>query len=198
MDCPACGVANSPETSKCGCGYEVVESESGERPWPPINLAWRQKLAAYWSISWPALIVSLWIGGWYVNNLADSTGSGEIAGHKLIIFCFLNVPFFVVQAFLTGRLVRKEYRTFRVVVLRYDDDQSRRLSIREATMVWLWVFAAQFVFSAICAFLRRPVMQIGSLSILIQFLVVGPNAVSFALRRRYPKFQLQAQGLRYV
>src|SRR5713226_549454 len=58
MDCPTCGLTNPPEAVRCDCGYDFKAMEPFDTPGWQINLAWRQKVAAYWSISWPAWAVS--------------------------------------------------------------------------------------------------------------------------------------------
>ncbi|MEO7144211.1 MAG: hypothetical protein ABI165_12010, partial [Bryobacteraceae bacterium] len=59
MDCPTCGLTNPPETIRCDCGYDFGASKPPDVPGWQINLAWRQKVAAFWSITWPAWAGSL-------------------------------------------------------------------------------------------------------------------------------------------
>jgi len=118
-----------------------------------------------------------------------------------------NLAFFAIQALLTGRLVRKNYRSFRLYVVRCDGSKSRKLSIREAVSVWLWILGPQLavllIVSSIVWFwgTKLPsdaVRPSSSLSIWFRFLVVGPYAVGLALRQKYPAFRLEAHGFRYI
>lgn len=118
-----------------------------------------------------------------------------------------NLLFFVTQALLTGRLVRKNYRSFRVYVVRHDGEKSRTLSMREIVSVWLWIFWPQCAFVLITSVIilfwdeslaADTVRGLSSWSLLIRHLVVGPYAVGFALRAQYKAFRLEAHGFRYV
>jgi hypothetical protein len=139
VECPTCGITNPPDALTCDCGYDFVARQPSEVPGWEIRLAWRQKLAAFWSISWPAVAVSF-----VLSLLLLSHDSVDVArAHLTWIALAGNVSFFLVQAALTNRIVRKNYRSFRVVVLRNDGQQSRSLSARESMSVWLWVMGPQ-------------------------------------------------------
>lgn len=162
-----------------------------ETPGWHIKLTWGQKVAAYWSISWPAWVASFIL----VDLFRDS----------VFVIPLKNLAFFGVQAVLTHRLVRKNYRSFRVDVVRDDGQRSRRLSMREATMVWLWILAPQLAFILILSVVfwgyraKLPpeiVRGIPSWSVLLEFLVVGPYAVDLALRAKYAGFRLEPYGWR--
>src|SRR5438874_6781717 len=95
-----------------------------------INLTWGQKVAAYWSISWPALI-----GSFALVSLTRRI--------PLLYPLIGNPAFFGFQAILIHRLVRKNYRTFSVGVLHDDGQQNRKLSLPEGGLVWLWLLGPQ-------------------------------------------------------
>jgi len=173
-----------------------------EAPGWHISLAWRQKLAAYWSISWPALIASYSL----VILLTSLYSVGQLAGHFFAIGVVGNAAFFAAQAISTQRLVRKNYRSFRVEVRREDGQRVRRLSIREAGLVWLWILGPQLALLLITSIIvwwydtlpAQTVQSISSLSLWLRFLLVGPYAVDLAVRAKYPGFQLEAYGYRYI
>lgn len=202
MDCPGCGLANPPESLKCDCGYDFSAGKAADSPGWQISLAWSQKVAAFWSISWPAWIgsmglIALLTSGYSVELLRDNFSLIALGG---------NLTFFVIQAFLTRRLVRKNYRSFRVYVVRGDGSRSRNLSMREAISVWLWVLGPQLALlllvSVVLGFwgAKLPpdtVRAFSSLSLWLRILVIGPYAVGLALRAKYPAFRLEAHGFRY-
>ena len=77
MDCPSCGLANPPEALKCDCGYDFSAGKAAAFPGWEISIAWRQKVAAFWSISWPAWIGSMGLvigltSGYSVDLLQDN------------------------------------------------------------------------------------------------------------------------------
>jgi hypothetical protein len=203
MDCPTCGLANPPEALTCDCGYDFSASKPPDFPGWQISLAWRQEVAAFWSISWPAWIgsvalVILFTSGYSVDVLQDNFSIVALGG---------NLAFFGIQAVLTRRLVRKNYRSFRVYVVREGGAQSRDLSLREAASVWLRIFGPQLAFllftSLVVGFWRTKlptdtVRGLSSMSLWLRFLVIGPYAVNLALRVKYPTFLLQAYGFRYI
>lgn len=135
MDCPACGLANTSEASTSVCGHQFEAEKFPEEPDWHINLAWRQKVAAYWSISWPAL------AGWLalISFLTDRNSVGTVVNHVAEIALAGNLAFLAIQALLTRRIVGKNYRSIRVYVIRQDGQRSRSLSFSEATRVWLWI-----------------------------------------------------------
>jgi hypothetical protein len=203
MDCPSCGLTNPPESLKCDCRYDFSARKVADFPGWEISLAWRQKVAAFWSISWPAWIGSMGLvilltSGYSVDLLQDNFSVIALGG---------NLAFFAIQAFLTRRLVRKNYRSFRVYVVRDDGSKSRNLSVREAVSVWLWILGPQFALlllvSVVVGFwgAKLPsdtVRGFSSMSLWLRFLVIGPYAVGLALRPKYPMFRLEAHGFRYV
>lgn len=201
MNCPNCGLVNPSEASRCDCGYDFSAGKLTSFPGWEISLGWQQKVAAFWSISWPA-----WIGSmglvllstlWFPVNFRQGTSPVfAISG---------NVAFFVIQAFLTRRLIRKNYRSFRVQVVRGDGSRSRDLSVQEGVSVWLWIVRPQLalllVVSVVTWFwgpMLPPATTRGfsSMSLWLRFLVVGPYAMNLALRQNYQEFRLVTHGVR--
>jgi hypothetical protein len=203
MDCPTCGLANPSEALRCDCGYDFKVKEPSETPGWRIDLAWRQKVAAFWSISWPA-----WVASFTLALLVTSLYPvSDLAQHLPAISLGGNLLFFGIQAVLTRRLVRKNYRSFRVEILRDDGRPSRMLSVRQAIHVWLWILAPQLALLLSSSLIvwwygakipPETVRSISSLTLWLRFLVVGPYAVDLALRAKYAGFRLQAYGFRYI
>ena len=118
-----------------------------------------------------------------------------------------NLSFSAIQALLARRLVRKNYRSFCLYVVRDDGSKSRDLSMREAVSVWLWILWPQFAFLLLVSVVvwfwgaQLPLETVRgflSMSLRIRFLVVGPYAVGLALRPQYAAFRLEAHGVRYA
>ena len=59
MDCPTCGFANPSEAPQCDCGYDLSAGEPADFPGWEIGIVCLQKVAAFWSLSWPAWIESI-------------------------------------------------------------------------------------------------------------------------------------------
>jgi hypothetical protein len=100
-------------------------------PWPPVYLAWRQKLAAYWSIAWLSGVVVFALMFLVTANWpADTPG---------VLFQFAGwaayFAYLICQAFFVRRLVRKRYRSFRVDVVRDDVTSEPRLSMPETVQL---------------------------------------------------------------
>jgi hypothetical protein len=200
MDCPTCGLANPPGALLCDCGYDFKSMQPSETPGWEIHLAWRQKVAAFWSISWPAFVVSLIA----IRALISRYEVSDFA-HRAAISIGGRLVFFGVQALLTRRLVRKNYRTFRVGTVREGGERSRKLSMREAGLVWLWILGPQLALILTTSIITWSYVlppetgrAISGLSLWINFLVVGPYAIALALRVKYPGFRLQSYGFRYI
>lgn len=174
-----------------------------ETPGWRATLAWRQQLAAYWSISWPAQLASFALA----TLLSIPLSLTEMQEHFTLIAAVESLSFFCVQALLTNRLVRKKYKTFRIEVLRDDPTQTAKLSLSESGRVWLWIFGPQLalvlassliVWWYSAALPPETVRSISSLSLWLRFLAVGPYAIGLALRAHYPGFRLQSYGMRYI
>jgi hypothetical protein len=200
MDCPSCGLANPPEAPKCDCGYDFRAGKAADFPGWEITLAWRQKVAAFWSISWPAWIGSIGLVIWLLGEdwIDDDNFSVIAIGGNLV--------FFAIQALLTRRLVRKNYRTFRLYVVR-DGSKSRNLSRGEAFSIWLWILGPQIALLLLVSVAvsvwggklsQETIGALSSMSQWLRLLVIGPYAVDFALRRKYSNFRLAAHGFRYI
>src|SRR5882762_2356470 len=86
--------------------------------WPPIDLAWRQTLAAFWSITWPSGLAMFILLLALLSALPSDSSVDDLAQYGLAINLAINLMFFLCQAVLIPRLVRKRYRSFRVDVLR--------------------------------------------------------------------------------
>ena len=174
--------------------------------WEAIDLAWRQKLAAFWSITWPSLLAVLFVG----TYLPPSWTIEDLLEHGAILSLGLNGVGFLCQALLVPRLVRKRYKSFRIDVIRTEGASERRLDAREAARVAWQVFWPQAAFYLIASLAIEFVLEgfevgsyeemrrIGPLSGWVRFLIVGPFAIRTALRTQYPGFRLQAFGWRYI
>jgi len=135
-------------------------------------------VAAFWSISWPA-----WIGSFVLVILFTSGYSVELLQDKFSVIALGgNLAFFAIQLLLTRRLVRKNYRSFRVCVMRKDGSRSRNLSMRETASLWLWIFLPQLALLVLASLVvgvwgtkLEPEASRGlsSLSLWLRFLGVG-------------------------
>ena len=113
-----------------------------------------------------------------------------------------QLSFFSIQAVLTRRLVRKNYRSFCVYAVRGDGDRNRSLSMSEAVRIWFWLLSpqlalvlVQLIFWRYSAKLPDEALRlISSLALWLRFLCVGPYGVHLALKATYPGFRLQAYG----
>ena len=168
----------------------------GESIW-----AWRQKVAAYWSITWPA-----WIGA-AVLAFFITAFSRNLRSSIVVMSVVENVFFFSIQAILTGRLVRKTYQSFRIYVVREDGNREQRFSASEAISVWLWIFWPQLAFYLLMSTVgwlmghsltADPLRRISTVALWGRFLVVGPYALDLALRVKHAGFRLETCGFRYV
>jgi hypothetical protein len=182
----------------------------GDQEWPPIQLAWRQKLAAFWSIAWLSLLASLFllfaVSGVLTSDKIETPESLGALG--LIAALVSNLAFLVVQMVLVPRLWHKRYRSFRVRILREDATSNTTLSVSEVIRVGLrlvWPQAAFMVITAIAVMWAETAMDdamaaraVSSLFVWLRFLLVGPYALHFAVPRSYPGFRLQTYGQRFV
>jgi hypothetical protein len=199
MECPSCGLTNPPDAAICDCGYDFHEKVvSGTGVWK-ANLAWSQELAAYWSISWPALIGSFGAVIWFTRDWSWH----DLPGHSLMVWVAGTLGFYLIQAVLAQRLVRKNYRSFSLDVVREHGGRSRGLTVPEVWRLWLWIFWPQIallVVSNVAALYfagnADAIHGLSTVTRWIQFLVVGPKAVGFALHARYPGFSLEVRPCR--
>jgi hypothetical protein len=196
MDCSACGLANPPEAFVCRCGQDLAAHQPIEKPSEEINLAWRQMLAAYWSISWPSMIALPVILDLLQIPQGDVVGSVP----NLRIFLLWQLVFFGGQAILIPRLVRKNHSSWNLRVVRENNRHSRRLSFPEASRIAAWIVIPQLLFLLFWTFMFRQLldtaMRVSTLLDLLVFLVVGPFSVGIALRVKHRGFRLQAHGYR--
>ncbi len=56
-----------------------------------------------------------------------------------------SAVYFAIQAVFSRRLVTKNYRSFRLYMIRDHEYPSRNLSMREALHIWFWIFTPQFL-----------------------------------------------------
>jgi hypothetical protein len=163
----------------------------------PINLRWSQQLAASWSITWPC-----WFGSVISMSVATSPYSVDTLESNLLgVAAVAYLFFFLCQWALIFRLVRKNYRSFWVGVLREDERPMRKLTASEATRVWFQLTWPQLVFLA-AAYLAFSLIgqnleserarSLNSLGQLVRVLIVGPIAIRCAMYAKYPGFRLQA------
>lgn len=143
-------------------------------------------------------VVALTTSGYPIDFLQENSFVLALGAH---------LAFFAIQALLTPRLVRKNFRSFHLYVLREDGSKGRKLSIRDALSVWQWIFVPQLAFfvlaSLAVSFLETRVAPdavrgFSSLALWLRVLLIGPYAIGLALRRKYPSFRLQANGFRHA
>jgi hypothetical protein len=165
------------------------------------SLTWTQQLAALWSISWPAWVASLLL----VAVFASGSGSGSIS-HANWVSLGGNAVYFGIQLILIRRLVRKNYRSFRIEVVREDGVRTRSLTLHEASRVWLWLLGPQlalFLAASLLAILfaskelPEALRGVSALALWLRILLAGPYGIHLAMNARYPGFRLQAYGYRY-
>jgi hypothetical protein len=161
-----------------------------------IFLDWNQRVAAFWSVAWPG-----WLAG---ALLAFALTSGltprDLPRRMFTLSVISNVVILLVQVPMIYRLVHKQYRSFRVQVLRPDQGADQELSFREALGIWVQIIWPQLLFVVgvgVLLFITPQVINpIQSLLQLTRFLLVGPAAIQFALNANYSGFRLQAYGQR--
>ena len=166
----------------------------------PIELSWGQKLAAFWTIAWPAQL-----GGFLFTMTATVVWTAVAARTDLM---WLGVA--TVLVYLAGlgvfvrRLVRKRYRTFRIVVERPDGTTDLDLSMREALEVALPIIALQAIFTIgvwVVSYLlghsmdARTLQSTQWLAVWARILIVGPYSVRLAIAFRYQGFRLKAYAV---
>jgi hypothetical protein len=79
--------------------------------WPLISLAWRQKLAAFWSIAWPGALASFVLVSFLGSLLSRAGLPGEAGRPSLLLAIAGNLLFLLLQGILVPRLIRKRYRS---------------------------------------------------------------------------------------
>ena len=205
MDCPTCGLANPTETLKCDCGHDFISNTPTEVPGWAIELAWRQKVAAYWSIYWPAMLVTFFVVIFTTldYNLKDLNRLGV----RLQIMGTTAITFYGLQALLVHRLVRKTYRSFRIAVIRDGQEPARKFTAPEGGSVYLRLLGVQIGYYLAYVLLFQLLGLVVSAEVLQPFLsklvwlmplAFGPSAVNYAVHAEYVGFRLQAYGYRYM
>lgn len=167
--------------------------------YPPIQLAWRQKVAAYWSIFWGPAIASFF--------LAIVLPFNSIEDHATVISWVAQLIFFLVQGMIVRRLITKKYSTFRIGLLREGKLVDPTLSAREAVQLAMRVALPQILFLllifAAASLLGKSADQsiskiLPTISLWGRILAVGPYAVQHGINVKYRTFRLQAFGQRYI
>ena len=102
--------------------------------------------------------------------------------------------------------MRKNYRTFRIEVLRHDGVRNRALSLREGSLVWLWILGPQlalFLAASLIAMFyaakvpRETMRSISAVVLWLRILLAGPYGIRLAMDAGYPGFRLQGYGKKY-
>jgi hypothetical protein len=156
-----------------------------------IRLRWAQKVAASWSIFWPSWIVSLAVAAFL---LPADPGDQDL----MRSFAVGTVLRMIIQGLLCRRLVRKNYQSFYVSLLREGDEEpSRRMLPEEQGRIGLQFLLPQLVLTFLLGwfYLTVPAEIASSLNSLANFVVIfviNPAALSWAMGRNYPGFRLQA------
>src|SRR5438128_10699409 len=89
----------------------------------PINLTWRQELAAWWSIFWPCWILSILPAAIFFRVTGRSMPSVLLSTTKIL--------FYVGQPILLLRLVRQNYLSLCIGSLREEYTATQRLPLVE-------------------------------------------------------------------
>ena len=176
-----------------------------DHDWPPISLAWRQKLAAYWSIAWPSGAVA-----YAVAIILISALSPEAVALVPIAGLISTGAFFISQMLFVRRLTRKRYRSFRVEVEADGQSGQMPLTMPASMRVWFQIFWPQAAFYLLMLLVGTGIALMSTneratrfangtpgLAILLDLIVVGPYAVGFAVGD-YGQFRLIAYGQRFV
>lgn len=162
----------------------------------PIKLTWGQQLAASWAITWPALLMP-----WVLVLVIAVVGYDPNWVHPTLAAVLSALSFLFCQGVLIFRLVRKNYRSFWVGIVRDGASPTRKLSIGNAFSVWfqfIWPQAAFLAAVYIFIFWMGPdpdassVRSLNSASLLARILLVGPIAIRCVMYAKYPDFRLQA------
>jgi hypothetical protein len=155
----------------------------------PINLTWSQELAASWSIFWPSWIASYVLPGLIREILVQISFSGYL----VIWLAGLSV--------MSSRLVRKNYRSFFVGVLKEGEPlnrtftRSEQLDVLKRLLVpYITFLVGTYLLSSwILNFVSFQTMQsLNELATLFLILIVGPAAIRWTMYAKYRGFRLQA------
>lgn len=158
--------------------------------WPAIRLSWRQSFAAFWCVAWPSLLMGISIIAIWPN---DNVQAASISANAVSLSA---------QALFVPRLVRKQFRLFRIEVVREDHSPGDRLSFFEIASVsihLLWPQLAFFVaINSLASLLDRTGSGLGSIMFWITLFLIGPLAIKLAVQAQYSRFKLQPFGIRYI
>jgi hypothetical protein len=170
--------------------------------WPAITLAWRQQVAAFWSIAWPSLVVAF---------LLFTFGLDHVSADQPLRVFFLGMTakaaYLIFQGLLTIRLVRMRYRSFRIEVERNDGTSSRRLLANEVFLAWLQIIWPQVLLGVLLDLLvlllgdnleELTIRALSSVSIWGNIFVAGPFGVYMATKMKFRRFRLRVYGQRYI
>jgi hypothetical protein len=170
---------------------------------PELSLSWTRRFAAFWAISWPAWIVSFATAGFGLSF--DSLDAPP--NHFFAASMLAHIAFFASQALLVHRLPRKNFRTFRLEVVRDGGASSRIFSAREGVEVWFWIVWPQVVVLTVLSLLAywigstgatEVARSISGLALWIRILIVGPYSIDLAMRTKYPGFRMRIYGYRFI
>ncbi len=171
----------------------MTDAEGTRKLSQPINMTWRQELAAFWSILWPCWVLSVLFAA-VLSRITAPTMTSAIRITQTFIVLFG-------QGFLLFRLARKKYRTFWIGVLHQGEPLKQNLSFFEQSRVWLQLLWPQVAFQVIFALFTfwitdwvsgQTLRSVNSLSQPFYILVVGPAAIRWAMYANYRGFRLQA------
>lgn len=159
----------------------------------PINLRWSQELAASWSLLWPSVVATYLLLKLMGVSSVRAPTTAYLVGRLILL---------AAQAALAPRLVRKNYGSFFIGVLREGEPLNRAFSWSEqvsVSMQLLWPYLAFLVGALLLAawlntyHLSRDTREgIASLMIWFLILMVGPSAIRSTMYAKYRGFRLQA------
>jgi hypothetical protein len=182
--------------------YSLLSMDATEGyVWEPVELTWSQKLAAFWTVGWPAQVASFLVafgiaGVWDLQDLRKRT---------LWVGLAASVVYLIGLGRFAPRLVRKRYRSFRIAVERGNGATEHELSRREAFEVAVPLIALQALFVAALSVVyillshvvkAEQLRDLQSLALWGRVLVVGPYSVRWAIAFRYQGFHLRAYALK--
>src|SRR2546425_5389857 len=105
----------------------MVDSVQTKGRGEPINLTWKQEVAASWSILWPCWLLSALLAAVFFRLTGRSNPIPWLTG---TLITFLG------QGILLFRLARKNYRSFWIGVLREGEPINRKLTLRDGVRIW--------------------------------------------------------------
>jgi hypothetical protein len=189
----AAGVLATPPERAQPKSSKMLKRLLMELPGWHITLTWAERLAAFWSIYWPAALGTL-LEGLCIVFQGDLTGL-HFSEHRIAGAILLYATFDGLQFFFFRRLLRKQFRSFRVYVIRDNGQRTKTLSLRDTVRVWIWLLRPQLALhlsaAALALFSPKAYVIISYIS-LAYLLWAGPYAMKLALSVQYPTFRLQS------